>query len=158
MKRTHAMRAAGLALLVLAGATGLSSCGEGADKAEVSAEEAAARAAAQKAAAEKAQAAREAALEAEKSKLAGMSTPFDSLDDWKAACVSAGVDESICTCAGDKTVQTLGEQGLYTWVWEGYVNRDGTAQMRSGKFFTEAGLSKEEQQKFADAIGACYTY
>jgi hypothetical protein len=99
-----------------------------------------------------------ATLAAERAKLAGMTTPFASLAEWTAACETSGLDAKICTCAGENTVKTLGEKGLYTWVYEGYVNRDGSARMRSGKFFTAAGLDTAAKQKFADAVGACYTF
>lgn len=149
MKNAMRVVAAGLAAL------SLTACGNENDAAP----SAAASAVAKAAAAEKAEADRLAALEAERAKLSvGMVTPFASLADWTTACGAAGVEASICKCAGEKTVATLGEKGLYTWVWEGYVNRDGAARMRSGKFFTDAGLDNAAKQKFADAVGTCYTF
>jgi hypothetical protein len=98
------------------------------------------------------------AAELERAKLAaGLSTPFADEAAWVAACKEAGVDGPICDCAGKKTMETIGAKGLYSWIWEGYIRRDGPAQMRSGKFFQEAGISPEDRQKFADAVGKCYT-
>ncbi len=112
-----------------------------------------------KSAAEIAAEERQAALDAERARLsAGMTTPFASQEEWVAGCIGAGIDETICTCTVEKAVEHVGEEGLYTWVWEGYVAGDGTARMRSNKYFADAGISKEGQQAFADDVGTCYTY
>lgn len=77
---------------------------------------------------------------------------------FSAACVAEGaLDATVCDCVSKKTVETIGAGGLFRWVWEGYVNRDGMAQMRSRKWFTDNGFDTAGQQKFADAVGTCYT-
>lgn len=101
---------------------------------------------------------REAEIAAERARLAGMTTPYASAEEWTAACTESGVDASICECTVDVAVERIGVEGLYTWVWEGYVNADGRARLRSNKFFSDNGISTEDQQAFADAIGNCYTY
>lgn len=75
-----------------------------------------------------------------------------------AACTTEGsLDATVCECVSKKTVETIGAGGLFRWVYEGYVNRDGMAQMRSRKWFTDNSIDTAGQQKFADAIGTCYT-
>lgn len=111
-----------------------------------------------KSAAEIAAEEREAEIAAERARLAGMSTPFATQEEWVAGCVESGIDQSICDCTVEKAVTRIGAEGLYTWVWEGYVSGDGRARLRSNKFFSDNGISKEDQQAFADDIGACYTY
>ncbi len=76
---------------------------------------------------------------------------------WEKACVDDKVDAKICECAGKATVKTIGDKGLYAWVWQGYINREGTARMRSNRWFTDNGIDTAAQQKFADAVGKCYT-
>lgn len=74
------------------------------------------------------------------------------------ACATEGqIDASVCACVGQKTVETLGAGGLFRWVYEGYVNRDGMAQMRSRKWFADNNIDSAGQQKFADTIGTCYS-
>lgn len=118
----------------------------------------AAPAAPAKSAAEIAREEREAEIAAERARLAGMTAPFDTAEEWVAGCTGAGIDQSICDCTVEKTVERIGTEGLYTWVWEGYVNADGRARLRSNKFFSDNGISKDDQQAFADDIGTCYTY
>ena len=89
--------------------------------------------------------------------LAGLAAPFASRADWTAACVAdAKLDQSICDCAGAATVKTLGDKALFTWVWEGYIQRSGMGQVRSKKWFTDNGVDTAGQQKFADEVGKCY--
>jgi len=89
--------------------------------------------------------------------LAGLAAPFASQADWTAACVAdAKLDKSICECAGAATVKTLGDKALFTWVWEGYIQRSGMGQVRSKKWFTDNGVDTAGQQKFADEVGKCY--
>jgi len=87
----------------------------------------------------------------------GLSTPYATEAEWVAACKdTGGLDASICDCAGKAANKELGAKGLYTWIWEGYIKREGMGQVRSRKWFTENGIEKPAQQKFADAIGKCY--
>ncbi len=116
------------------------------------------RAAPAKSAAEIAREERDAEIAAERARLAGMTAPFATSEEWVAGCTGAGIDQSICDCTVEKTVERIGVEGLYTWVWEGYVNADGRARLRSNKFFSDKGISKDDQQAFADDIGSCYTY
>ena len=75
-----------------------------------------------------------------------------------ASCTTEGqLDATVCECVSKKTVETIGAGGLFRWVYEGYVNRDGMAQMRSRKWFTDNGFDTAGQQKFANAVGTCYT-
>ncbi len=92
-----------------------------------------------------------------RAKLAAMKNVFADEVAWNKACVDDKVDAKICECAGKATVKTLGAKGLYAWVWQGYINREGTARMRSTSWFTENKIDKPAQQKFADAVGKCYT-
>lgn len=101
---------------------------------------------------------RAAEIAAERARLAGLSTPFASAEEWVAGCAGADIDESICECTAEKAVEHIGTEGLFTWVWEGYVAGDGTARLRSNKFFSDNGMSTEQQQAFADAVGTCYTF
>ncbi|MEP7209616.1 MAG: hypothetical protein ABI740_02160 [Alphaproteobacteria bacterium] len=93
----------------------------------------------------------------ERAKLAAMKNVFADEAAWNKACVDDKVDAKICECAGKATVKTVGAKGLYGWVWQGYINRDATARMRSNGWFTENKIDKAGQQKFADAVGKCYT-
>ena len=89
--------------------------------------------------------------------LAGLSAPFATEADWVAACINdAKLDKSICDCAGAATMKTLGDKALFTWVWEGYIQRSGMGQVRSKKWFTDNGVDTTGQQKFADEVGKCY--
>jgi hypothetical protein len=98
-----------------------------------------------------------AAASAPSAELAGLSAPFATEADWVAACINdADLDKSICDCAGAATTKTLGEQALFTWVWEGYIQRSGMGQVRSKKWFTDNGVDTAAQQKFADEVGKCY--
>ncbi|MDZ4761868.1 MAG: hypothetical protein SGJ21_12435 [Alphaproteobacteria bacterium] len=148
MKHTIMMVAAALALT-------LGGCGETAPAEPTAAETAAAAAAADRAAADRAAAAA-AAADAEAARLAATTAPLADEATWVAACTAAGVDAGICACAAKQTVKTVGAKGLFPWVWEGYVNREPTAQMRSRKWFGENGFDKPAQQAFADAVGTCY--
>ena len=88
----------------------------------------------------------------------GLSAPFATQADWVNACVNdAKLDKSICDCAGKAAVKEQGEKSLYVWVWEGYIQRVGMGKIRSDKWFTDNNLDKAAQQKFADAVGKCYT-
>ncbi len=86
----------------------------------------------------------------------GMTAPYASEADWVAGCKDAKLPDSVCACVSKATVKELGAEALYTWVWEGYVNREGMATMRSRKWFEDKGIDKAKQQKFADAVGKCY--
>jgi hypothetical protein len=86
----------------------------------------------------------------------GLTAPFATEAEWSAACVGQQLDKTICDCAAKATVATLGAKGLYTWVWEGYIQRIGMGQVRSKKWFTDNGIDAAGQQKFADAVGKCY--
>lgn len=144
-------------LCLVAFALALGACGEGTQApAAPSAEEVAAAAAAEAAAAEKAAAEAAAAAEAERARLAAANAPMADEATWVAACGATGLDASVCACVGKQTMKTLGAKGLFTWVWEGYVNRDGMAQMRSRKWFADNGVDTKAQQAFADAVGTCY--
>lgn len=149
-----AMIAVSILALALAACDG----GGGGSTSSTSTATPAAPAAPAKSAAEIAAEEREAEIAAERARLAGMSTPFESEEEWVAACVGSSVEQSICDCTVEKAVARIGVEGLYTWVWEGYVSGDGRARLRSNKFFSDNGISKEDQQAFADDIGTCYTY
>jgi hypothetical protein len=95
--------------------------------------------------------------DAARAKLAAMMNVYPDEAAWTKACTEDKVDAKICECAGKATVKTVGAKGLYAWVWQGYVNRDSTARMRSNRWFTDNKIDKADQQKFADAIGKCYT-
>jgi hypothetical protein len=95
--------------------------------------------------------------DAARAKLAAMMNVYPDEAAWTKACTEDKVDAKICECAGKATMKTVGAKGLYAWVWQGYVNRDSTARMRSNRWFTDNKIDKAEQQKFADAIGKCYT-
>lgn len=95
--------------------------------------------------------------DAARAKLAAMMNVYADEAAWNKACVEDKVDAKICECAGKATVKTIGAKGLFAWVWQGYVNRDATARMRSNSWFTDNKLDKVAQQKFADAVGKCYT-
>jgi hypothetical protein len=97
------------------------------------------------------------AADAERAKLAAMMNVYPDEAAWNKACLDDKVDAKICECTGKATVKTIGAKGLYAWVWQAYVNRDATARMRSNSWFTENGIDKAGQQKFADAVGKCYT-
>ena len=87
----------------------------------------------------------------------GLSAPFATEADWVNACVNdAKLDKAICECAGKAAVKEAGEKSLYSWVWEGYIQRVGMGKVRSDKWFADNGIDKAGQQKFADAIGKCY--
>jgi hypothetical protein len=86
----------------------------------------------------------------------GLTAPYASEADWSAACQAQQLHQTICDCAAKATVATLGEKALFTWVWEGYIQRVGMGQVRSKKWFTDNGLDAAAQQKFADAVGKCY--
>ena len=90
--------------------------------------------------------------------IAGLSTPFADEAAFVAACsaVEPKIDATICACVGKATVKEVGAKGLYTWVWEGYVQRVGMGKVRSDKWFADNSLDKVAQQKFADAVGKCY--
>ena len=92
-----------------------------------------------------------------RAKLAAMKNVYADEAAWNKACVDDKVDAKICECAGKATVKTLGAKGLYAWVWQGYINRDGTSRMRSTSWFTDNKIDRPAQQKFADAVGKCYT-
>jgi hypothetical protein len=118
-------------------------------------------AAAKEAADAKAAAEAAAAEEAEKAKVAAMNAPYADEATFTAACVAnkaggAPLDPTVCACVAKQTVKTLGQPGLLGWVFEGYVDRNGTAQMRSRKWFTDNNVDAAGQQKFADAVGTCY--
>lgn len=93
----------------------------------------------------------------ERARLAAMMNVYPDEDAWEKACVGDKVDAKICECAGKATVKAIGEKGLYAWVWQGYINREGTARMRSNRWFTDNAIDTAAQQKFADAVGKCYT-
>jgi hypothetical protein len=86
----------------------------------------------------------------------GLSAPYATVADWSAACAEQKIDKTVCDCVGAATVKQIGDKGLYTWVWEGYVQRVGMGKVRSDKWFADNGLDKAAQQKFADAVGKCY--
>ncbi len=87
----------------------------------------------------------------------GLSVPFATEAEWLAGCTGeAKIDAGICDCVVKATVKEIGVKGLYTWVWEGYVQRSGMGQVRSKKWFTDNGIDSAGQQKFADAVGKCY--
>ncbi len=88
----------------------------------------------------------------------GMTAAFATEAEWIASCTSGEpkIPESVCTCVSKAAVKEVGVKGLYTWIWEGYVNRNSIAVGRSKKWFTENGLDSAAQQKFADAVGKCY--
>jgi hypothetical protein len=88
--------------------------------------------------------------------VAGMTAPFATEAEWVASCTGAKLPDSVCTCVSKAAVKEIGVQGLYTWVWEGYVNRNAIAQGRSKIWFTKTGIDGPAQQKFADAVGKCY--
>lgn len=144
-------------ICAIALALALGACGDGGGApAAPSAEETAAAAAAEAAAAERAAAEAAAAAEAERARLAAANAPLADEATWVAACGASGLDAGVCACVGKQTVKTLGAQALFTWVWEGYVNRDGMAQMRSRKWFADNAIDTKAQQAFADAVGTCY--
>jgi hypothetical protein len=97
-----------------------------------------------------------AAAPAATTQLAGLSVPYATEAEWVAGCTATGLDKTICDCAGKATVAQIGAKGLYTWVWEGYIQRIGMGQVRSKKWFTDNGIDTAGQQKFADAVGKCY--
>jgi hypothetical protein len=88
----------------------------------------------------------------------GLSAPFADEAAFVAGCsaVEPKIDASICACVGKATVKSIGAKALYSWVWEGYVQRVGMGKVRSDKWFTDNALDKAAQQKFADAVGKCY--
>jgi hypothetical protein len=86
----------------------------------------------------------------------GLSAPYATEAEWVEGCKGASLDPTICDCAVKATVKELGVQGLYTWVWEGYIKREGMGQVRSKKWFTDTGIDAAKQQKFADEVGKCY--
>jgi hypothetical protein len=88
--------------------------------------------------------------------LPGLSVPYATEAEWVAGCKETGLDATICDCAVKAVNTTIGAKGLYTWVWEGYIKREGMGQVRSRKWFTENNIDKPAQQKFADTIGKCY--
>jgi hypothetical protein len=92
-----------------------------------------------------------------RAKLEAMKNVYADEAAWNKACVDNKVDAKICECAGKATIKTIGAKGLYAWVWQAYVNREPTARMRSNSWFTDNKIDKAGQQKFADAVGKCYT-
>jgi hypothetical protein len=130
----------------------------GAEKAETPAAPAAA-APAPAPAAEPAAPAGPSASDLERERLAKMQNAAADVATFTSICASDSnpkIDASVCECVGKNTEKTLGAQGLFTWVWEGYVNRTGTAQMRAKKWFTDNSIDTAAQKKFVDAIGTCY--
>src|SRR5579871_1046652 len=71
------------------------------------------------------------AADAERAKLDALLKVLPDQAAWTKACTDDQLDAKICDCAGKAVVKTLGTKGLYAWVWQGYIKRDGTAQMRS---------------------------
>lgn len=97
------------------------------------------------------------AADAERDKMAKLVAVYADEASFSADCVSQGkLDKGVCDCAAKQTVKTIGAKGLYRWVWEGYVNRDGTAQMRSRKWFDDEKIDTAGKKKFADAVATCY--
>lgn len=89
----------------------------------------------------------------------GMTAAFATEAEWIAGCTATTpkIPESVCTCVSKATIKEIGVTGLFTWVWEGYVNRNGMGQVRSKKWFADNGIDSAKQQKFADAVGKCYS-
>jgi hypothetical protein len=87
----------------------------------------------------------------------GLSVPFATEADFVTGCTDQKLDKGICECVAKAVVKEVGAKGLYTWVWEGYVQRVGMGKVRSDKWFTDNALDKKAQQKFADAVGLCYS-
>jgi hypothetical protein len=145
-----------LIMALVAASMTLSACDSGTKAPDPAAIAAARDAAAAKAAADKA-----AAEEAEKARIAAMNAPMADEATFTAACIenkagSGPLDATVCACAAKETLKTLGAPGLHSWVFEGYVDRNGTAQMRSRKWFADNNIDAAGQQKFADAVGTCY--
>ncbi len=79
---------------------------------------------------------------------------------WTAACIESNKDnipKEVCDCAGKAVVSTLGAQALYSWVWEGYIQRSPAAQARAINYFNKNGVSDELRAKYLKAVTACYT-
>lgn len=90
--------------------------------------------------------------------LPGMSTPWATEAEWVAACTAAEppIPESVCTCAGKAFVKEVGTDGLYNWVFEWFINRNGMGQARGKNWMQTNGHDSAKQQKVADEIRKCY--
>lgn len=90
--------------------------------------------------------------------LPGMSAPWATEAEWVKACTSAepAIPESVCTCAGKAFVKEVGTDGLYNWVFEWFINRNGMGQARGKNWMQTNGHDSAKQQKVADAIRKCY--
>lgn len=103
-----------------------------------------------KAAAEKREAERAAAIAA--------LNVFPSEAEFVAACTKANATfpAGVCECAGKATVASLGAQGLYSWVWEGYINRNSAAQSRALSYFTKNNVDDKTREKYLKGVTSCY--
>lgn len=147
-----------LITLTAAAALVLAACDSGGEKATTASNTPAAPAAPAAAPAPAPAPAAPTAADLEREKMAKMAAVYADEASFSADCVTEGqMDKSVCDCVAKQTVKTLGAKGLYRWVWEGYVKREGTAQMRSRKWFTDNAVDTEGQKKFVAAVGTCYT-
>ncbi len=90
--------------------------------------------------------------------LPGMSQAWATEAEWVAACKGAEppIPEAVCTCASKAAVKEIGEAGLYNWVYEWFINRNGMGQARGKNWMESNGHDAAKQQKLADAIRKCY--
>lgn len=146
-----------LSIMVAAAMLALAACEQGGEQTAATDAAPAAPAAAPAPAPAPAAPAAPSAADLERERLAKMAAVYADEAAFSVDCVAEGaIDKSVCDCVAKETVKTIGAKGLYRWVWEGYVKREGTAQMRSRKWFTDNAVDTAGQKKFADAVGTCY--
>ncbi len=90
--------------------------------------------------------------------LPGLSAPWATEAEWVASCAAAQppIPESVCTCSSKAFVKEIGADGLYNWVYEWFINRNGMGQARGKNWMEANGHDSTKQQKVADAIRKCY--
>ena len=90
--------------------------------------------------------------------LPGMSAPWATEAEWVTACKGAdpAIPEAVCTCAAKAFVKEIGTEGLYNWVYEWFINRNGMGQARGKNWMQTNGHDSAKQQKVADEIRKCY--
>jgi hypothetical protein len=88
----------------------------------------------------------------------GLTEAYKTEAEWIGACKGSTppIPESVCTCVSKAAVAQVGAEGLYNWMYEFFVNRDGFARTRADRWFESKGIDKAKQQKLADATGKCF--
>ena len=87
-----------------------------------------------------------------------MSAPWATEAEWVTACTTAepAIPATVCTCSAKAFVKEVGTDGLYNWVFEWFINRNGMGQARGKNWMQANGHDSAKQQKVADEIRKCY--